>query len=439
MNGKNRASLSNAEDRFAEAVTRLEAGETMAAILATYPAEFREELASMLTVVESARAIRQTPIPRPSAARRAVAKQNFLATAAAMRAEQMATAPVASVTPARRPTTLRSIERRVGGRDARPQGFMLRSAARWQSIFNVRTLRLAPIIVTLALVLFSTGTLVTMAQNSIPGDLTYTLKQWIRKQELVLAPANQRELVRQAQEQELAADVAKAATRADANSAVIQAEDTQVYYGRIGSRILKIGGLSVLDRYQPDANVEVFKEMTVEGDLEPGAQVRLDYQIMPGQSATVQGIALTVVAPPSPELLDVTVPATDTPVGACTVTQPEGWVPYEVASGDNLTYMANRGETTVIKIMAVNCLDSEVIVIGQTLYVPADSLKRDRPLLQCGTPVPTDWVLYQVQPGDNLSVIADRTGATVAELQGVNCLDSETILIGAQLYVPATH
>ena len=435
MNGKNRASLSNAEDRFAEAVTRLEAGETIAAILATYPAELRDDLASMLTVVESARAVRRTPVPRPSAARRAAAKQTFLATAAAMRAEQTAKAPVA---PARRPTTLRSIERRVQGRDARPQGLMLRFAARWQSIFNARTLRLAPIIVTLALVLFSTGTLVTLAQNSVPGDLTYTLKQWIRKQELVLAPASQRDLVRQAQEREMAADVAKAAERADANSALIQAEDTQIYYGRTG-RILKIGGLSVMDRYQPDANVEVFKEMTIEGDLQPGAQVRLDYQIMPGQSATVQGIALTVVAPPDPELLEVSVPATDTPTGACSVSQPEGWVPYEVTAGDNLTYMANRGGTSVAKIMEVNCLDTEVIVIGQTLYVPADSLKRDRPLLQCGTPVPSDWVVYQVQPGDNLSLIAERTGATVAELQGVNCLESETILIGAALYVPPSR
>ena len=438
MNGKNRASLSNAEDRFAEAVTRLESGETIAAILATYPPDTRDELASMLTVVESARSLRQTPIPRPSAARRAAAKQTFLATAAAMRAEQTARAPVAPAA-SRRPTTLRSIERTARRRSARPQSLMMRFAARWQSIFNARMMRLAPIIVTLALVLFSTGTLVTMAQNSVPGDLTYTLKQWIRRQELVLAPAAQRDLVRQAQERELAADVAKAAERADANSAVIQAEDTQIYYGRTG-RILKIGGLSVLDRYQPDANVEVFKDMTIEGDLDPGAQVHLEYQILPGQSATVQGIALTVVAPPDPELLDASTPTVEIPAaGACTVTPPEDWVPYEVAAGDNLTFMATRGGTTVEKLMAVNCLDSEVVVIGQRLFVPADSLNRDQAPPRCGTPIPTDWVVYEVQPGDSLSVIADRTGVSVDELMGVNCLDSETILIGAQLYVPPTQ
>ncbi len=429
MNGKNRASLSSPEDRFAEAVTRLEAGESIPAILASYPAAQRDELAAMLAIVQTARATRRMPVPRPSAARRAAAKQTFMATAAALRAEQMAAAPAPAAT--RRPTTLRSIERRT----APPQSLTERFAARWQSIFNVRTLRLAPIIVTLALVLFSTGTLVTMAQTAVPGDLAYTLKQWIRKQELVLAPASQRDLVRQAQERELAADVAKAATRADANSAVIQAEDTQLYYSRNG-RILKIGGLSVMDRYQPDANVEVFKEMTIEGDLQPGAQVQLTYQIMPGQSATVQGIALSVVAPPNPELLEVAVPADTPAAAACSVTQPEGWAPYEVAAGDNLTFIANRGGTTVGKIMEVNCLESEVIVIGTRLYVPAAALKTEQPLPQCTAAVPDGWVPYTVQPGDNLTVIADRAGVSVAELQAANCLDSEVILIGAQLYVP---
>jgi LysM repeat protein len=235
----------------------------------------------------------------------------------------------------------------------------------------------------------------------------------------------------------LAEDVAKAANRADANSAIIQAEDTQVYYGRNG-RLLKVGGLTVMDRYQPDANLEVFKEMTIEGDLQPGARVDLTYQIMPGQSDTVQGIALTVVAPPNEaEIIEVDLPANELPqAGACSVSQPEGWVPYTVQSGDNLTFLANRGGTTVSKIAEVNCLESEVIVIGAKLLVPADSLKTDLPLLQCGSDKPADWVLYEVQAGDNLSVLAERGGVSVADVMAVNCLDGETIVIGAKLYLP---
>ena len=307
-----------------------------------------------------------------------------------------------------------------------------------QELFSPRALRLAPLIVTLALVLFSTTTVVTITQAAVPGDLAYTLKQWIRKQELELAPASQRDLVRQEQERELAEDVAKAASRADANSAIIQAEDTQVYYGRNG-RLLKIGGLIVMDRYQPDANVEVFKEMTVEGDLQPGAQVNLTYQIMPGQSDTVQGIAVTVVAPPNEsELIELDVPTSElTEAGTCSVSQPEGWVPYHVQSGDNLTFLANRGGTSVSKIVEVNCLDSDEIVIGTQLYVPANSLKTDLPLLQCGNNVPENWVIYEVQAGDNLSVLAERGGVSVDEIMATNCLDDEIIRIGQKLYLPA--
>lgn len=307
-----------------------------------------------------------------------------------------------------------------------------------QDLFGSPALRLAPLILVLALVLLSTTTVVSLAQTAVPGDLTYTLKQWIRKQELELAPPGQRDLVRQEQERELAEDVAKAAIRADANSAIIQAEDTQIYYGRNG-RLLKIGGLTVMDQYQPDANVEVFKEMTVEGDLQPGAQVDLTYQILPGQSDMVQGIALTVVAPPNEaEVIEVDLPANEQlpEAGACSVSRPEGWVPYTVKGGDNLTFLANRGGTTVSKIAEVNCLESEVIVIGAELYVPADSLRTDIPLLQCGTPVPNDWVLYEVQPGDNLSTLAQRGGVSIADVMGVNCLSSETIVIGAKLYLP---
>ncbi|HXF62642.1 MAG TPA: LysM peptidoglycan-binding domain-containing protein, partial [Caldilineaceae bacterium] len=124
-------------------------------------------------------------------------------------------------------------------------------------------------------------------------------------------------------------------------------------------------------------------------------------------------------------------------VAGCTVTRPEGWVPYEVRIGDNLTFLANRGGTTVDKIVEVNCLESETILIGAKLYVPAASLKTDVPVLQCGVDRPEDWVLYEVKAGDNLTAIANRTGATVSELMAVNCLETDTILIGAKLYVPS--
>jgi LysM repeat protein len=269
------------------------------------------------------------------------------------------------------------------------------------------------------------------------------LKQTIRKWELELAPASQRHLVIQEQERELAEDVAKAASRADANNAVVQAEDTQIYYGRTGN-LLKVGGLKVIDQYQPDANIEVFKPMTIEGDLQPGAQVNVVYQIMPGQSATVQGIALTVVAPPNEEeVIEVDVPASELQeAGACTVSQPEGWVAHTVLPGDNLTFLATRGGTTVNQIAEVNCLGSEIIVIGTQLYVPADSLRTDIPLLQCGSDIPEGWTLYEVQAGDTLSTLAQRSNVSLADVMAVNCIDSDssnTIVIGSKIYLPSAE
>ena len=447
MNRNDRFTKPNAEDTFATAASRLQAGESIPDILASYPPAMHDELLEMLSIVEVTDAMRHAPVPRPSATKRAAAKRQFLATAAQMRLEQEALlnpTPVATqrVAPARTATRAVShpASRRAARRGMNPwERFM----AGLQDLFGSRALRLAPLIVTLALVLLSTSTLVSLAQSAIPGDPIYTLKQTIRKWELELAPASQRDIVRQEQERELAEDVAKAANRADANNAVVQAEDTQIYYGRSGS-LLKVGGLKVINQYQPDANIEIFKPMIIDGDLQPGAQVNVVYQIMPGQSDTVQGIALTVVAPPSAtEVIEIDVPASDLQeVGTCSVTQPVGWVPYTVKSGDNLTFLATRGGTTVGRIVEVNCLESDNIVIGAELLVPADSLKTDIPLLQCGSDLPEGWELYEVQAGDTLSALATRTGTKLADVMAVNCLDNasiDTIVIGSKLYLPATE
>lgn len=420
------------EEMFAEAVARLEAGEPVEAIVTAYPRQHQAELREMLAIVAAAAELQRSPVPPPSPEWQARSKREFLRAAAAMRTRSEA-APIVVSAP-----------RRLASRSRSPLAtYLERVVAAIQNFFTIRTLRLAPLIALLALVLLSTSTLVTMAQASVPGDLAYSFKQWIRKQELELAPAEVREAVRLAQERELAEDVRKAAAKADMNSAVIQAEDTQIYYGRSG-RLLKIGGLMVMDRYQPDANVELFKPMEVEGELVPGAQVALVYQIMPGQSDTVQGIRLRVLdEPPAP----VTPIAPDVPAvedatdgdeaGACTVSPPEGWQPYNVKAGDNLTFLAQRGGVSIDELKAVNCLDSDTILIGATLYLPAQAVEQDGTGRYCGAAVPEGWVAYEVRLGDSLSVLAQRGETTISLLKEVNCLTSDTILLGSTLYVPA--
>ncbi|MEX1019286.1 MAG: LysM peptidoglycan-binding domain-containing protein [Litorilinea sp.] len=434
------------DDIFEQAIARLEKGEAIDAIIATYPTADGEELRDFLIIIQATQQIRTAPIPEPTPARRTQARQNFLAAAAELRS-QSATATAGETpnlaalpsAPARQPQKSAARARTT----ARRAHWLTDIMETLRSVFSARTLRLAPMILVLAVVLLSTTTLVTVAQTAVPGDLTYTLKQWIRKHELELAPADQRALVRQMQETELAEDVRRAALRADTNATVIQAEDTQVFYGRTG-RVLRIGGLTVLDRYQPDANEEIFAAMTIEGDLASGALVELAYQIMPGQSDTVQGITLNVISPPAtPEVTadptsEAATPAAPAAV-TCSAELPADWVTYQVQAGDNLTFIANRGNISVAELMAMNCLENETLLIGATLFVPTESTERGTRSGACAADIPTAWGEhgeYEVQVGDNLSRIAQQTGTTIEEIKAVNCLTSDTILIGATLLVP---
>ena len=78
---------------------------------------------------------------------------------------------------------------------------------------------------------------------------------------------------------------------------------------------------------------------------------------MPGQSDTVQGIALTVVAPPNAaEVIEVDASGTDLQeAGTCSHHDSLKAGCLTQSRGDNLTFLATRGGTTVTKIAEVNC------------------------------------------------------------------------------------
>jgi|GEM_PF-1802998 len=48
----------------------------------------------------------------------------------------------------------------------------------------------------------------------------------------------------------------------------------------------------------------------------------------------------------------------------------------------------------------------------------------------------SDWFVYVVQPGEYLSLIAHKTGASPADLRAANCLTSDIIFSWQRLYVP---
>ncbi|NPV65533.1 MAG: LysM peptidoglycan-binding domain-containing protein [Anaerolineae bacterium] len=56
----------------------------------------------------------------------------------------------------------------------------------------------------------------------------------------------------------------------------------------------------------------------------------------------------------------------------------------------------------------------------------------------CATLQPDGWISYTIQPGDTLSGLATRSGATVQRLMEVNCLsDARLIITGQTISLPA--
>ncbi len=112
---------------------------------------------------------------------------------------------------------------------------------------------------------------------------------------------------------------------------------------------------------------------------------------------------------------------------------PFGWIRVMIHSGETLEILAARYATTSAALMAGNCLVSPTILPGYDIYVP--SLPTITPV-PCGAPF--GWVRYTVQPGDNLYRISLLYGITVAQLKQANCLSSDFISAGQQLWVPNT-
>jgi hypothetical protein len=56
----------------------------------------------------------------------------------------------------------------------------------------------------------------------------------------------------------------------------------------------------------------------------------------------------------------------------------------------------------------------------------------------CTPTMPSGWVRYVVQPGDLVTLLAQKTGASVAQLIAVNCLpETQMIIVGQALFLPS--
>ena len=98
---------------------------------------------------------------------------------------------------------------------------------------------------------------------------------------------------------------------------------------------------------------------------------------------------------------------------------------YIVKAGDTLYSIASRYNTTVDLLKKLNNLTSNILRIGQILYIPNDSN--------------TSNINYVVKSGDTLYSIAKRYNVSIDAIKKLNNLTNNTLLIGQVLKIPVSE
>ncbi len=377
-------------DHFADAVARLEDGESVDSVLASYSAHEANELRGMLHISAHMAAIQHAPLPIRNPQRQVLRREQFMEQLLLERTRQELADPhvQATATPAgyRMAPPARRSERSKQAATAR------HGALGWwgalQELFTVGNMRLAPIAITLVLALTSALGLWQVSTASLPGDLTYPIKSWVKMMNLSMSDPARVGEVSAAAAETIQADFAESARRAaerkaagEALDGIVHQESVYLVFEGYDGRLLKFGDIRVVPSWQPNVNDPASLPMVVEGDLQPGANVWLTVQILPGQADVVQGVRAEVQ-----EAVTDSAPApTAIP---CTPRRPAGWGNYTVQRGDTLSALAVRSNASVRQIAGANCLESDVIIRGQLLYLPQAGIPPTATPTEVSTPGP---------------------------------------------------
>jgi LysM repeat protein len=107
---------------------------------------------------------------------------------------------------------------------------------------------------------------------------------------------------------------------------------------------------------------------------------------------------------------------------------------YKVQPGDTLSGIAVRYGTTVDAIVTANNLPNRTIYSGQTLVIPSSGSGAGP------SNPPANGSTYVVQPGDNLSVLAQRFGVSREALAAANGISPSAMLyMGQVLNIPGSQ
>ena len=98
---------------------------------------------------------------------------------------------------------------------------------------------------------------------------------------------------------------------------------------------------------------------------------------------------------------------------------------YTVKSGDNLYKIANNYGVSVDMIKKLNNLTFNNLTIGMQLYIPEGTTIKE-----------TDYIVYKVEPGDNLYKIAKKYNTSENIIKEYNNLTSNILKINQVLQIP---
>jgi len=159
------------------------------------------------------------------------------------------------------------------------------------------------------------------------------------------------------------------------------------------------------------------------------------------QVSSHNSLTSTVIQPGQVLRLPGSAAAPTETTSAATTTAPATGAPYTVRTGDTVSAIASRHDTTVAAIVAANGLNARALIrIGQVLTIPgaAAASTSAASTSSSGTPSTSSSSTaagYTVQSGDTLSGIASKHGTTVAAITTLNSLSSSVIFPGQVLKV----
>ncbi|WP_246942857.1 LysM peptidoglycan-binding domain-containing protein [Bacillus pinisoli] len=114
---------------------------------------------------------------------------------------------------------------------------------------------------------------------------------------------------------------------------------------------------------------------------------------------------------------------------------------YTVVSGDTISLIAKRFNTTVDAIKSTNKLTTDMIFVGQQLTIPAvgtsTTPEPTAPPITNPSPEPPSTTTHTVVSGDTLSLLAKRYNTTVTDIKQLNQLTTDMIYVGQKLTIPA--